>query len=369
MMKSLKNIMILTVACLALTAAASAQPAGGAEPAKPAAAPGVTLVKVQTTLGDFTLELYPDKTPASVANFVRYAREGYYEGTVFHRVMPTFMIQGGGFTKDMNKKEKGLHPAIANESSTGLENKTGVIAMARTSAPNSATSQFFINVTDNAMLDRNRERNAAYTGFGKVVEGMETIEKIRDTPVEAHPKYRTRDGAVTPVTPVVIEKVTVLQEGDLTEAMSGLLAGEKAADEAARKAANEQDAALEKKITELEQKNGKSFTKTDSGLMIMALREGSGETTPSATSRVRVHYEGSLLDGSVFDSSYKRGKPAEFGLNQVIKGWQEGVGMMKPGEKAVMIIPPTIGYGERGAGASIPPNSFLVFTVELIDIL
>ena len=122
---------------------------------------------MKTTLGDIVLELDAEKAPISTLNFLKYAQAGFYEGTIFHRVIPNFMIQGGGLTPDLEKKKDGLMPPIKNEWKNDLKNKTWTIAMARTGIPDSATSQFFINVKDNGGLDRPGARGAAYAVFGK----------------------------------------------------------------------------------------------------------------------------------------------------------------------------------------------------------
>ncbi|MCO6437371.1 MAG: peptidylprolyl isomerase [Phycisphaerae bacterium] len=168
-------------------------------------------VKMQTTLGDIVIELDAEKAPISVENFLKYVKSGYYEGTIFHRVIPTFMIQGGGFDAEMNPKSSGLMPPIKNEWQNGLKNVRGTIAMARQGGnADSATSQFFINVVDNEFLDKPQPDGAAYAVFGKVVDGMDVVDKIRNTDTRVHPKYP--GGKVVPVEPVVIQKVTLLKD-------------------------------------------------------------------------------------------------------------------------------------------------------------
>ncbi|MGD2119407.1 MAG: peptidylprolyl isomerase [Chromatiales bacterium] len=137
-------------------------------------------VLLSTSKGDITLELYPDKAPATVENFLRYVDEGFYDGTVFHRVINSFMIQGGGFDADLNKKR--THEEVRNEADNGLKNKRGSIAMARTGEPHSATAQFFINHIDNDFLDHKDKsyRGWGYCVFGKVVDGMQTVDAIAD---------------------------------------------------------------------------------------------------------------------------------------------------------------------------------------------
>ena len=167
-----------------------------AEPAKPR-------VEFETSLGNFTIELYPDKAPITVQNFLRYVDEGYYEGTVFHRVMPNFMIQGGGYTSATDQKFTGLHEKIRNEARQGLKNKRGTIAMARTGEPHSATSQFFINVVDNPGLDYPSQDGWGYCAFGQVVAGMDVVDKIKAVPTQAGGMPGERS---SPIDPPVVRK-------------------------------------------------------------------------------------------------------------------------------------------------------------------
>jgi peptidyl-prolyl cis-trans isomerase A (cyclophilin A) len=158
-------------------------------------------VKFETSLGDFVVELDEEKAPITAKNFLAYVDDKFYDGTIFHRVISTFMIQGGGFTRDMNPFPKETKSPIQNESSNGLSNKRGTLAMARTDAPHTATSQFFINVVDNDRLDYPKVKGSGYAVFGKVVEGMDTVDKIRNT------AKSNQGGPFTdaPVTPVVIK--------------------------------------------------------------------------------------------------------------------------------------------------------------------
>lgn len=174
-----------------------------AAPAAPAAAPQVTL---KTSMGDIVLELNQEAAPKSVANFLQYVKSGYYKGTVFHRVINGFMIQGGGFDKKM--KQKATRPPIVNEAKNGLKNANYTIAMARTGDPNSATSQFFINVADNAGLDYPGQDGFGYTVFGKVIKGMEVVDKIKAVPTSDSNSGAFQD---VPVTPIVIESATLLK--------------------------------------------------------------------------------------------------------------------------------------------------------------
>jgi len=184
-----------------------AQPKPAAtEIAAPANNPKVLL---HTSMGDIKVELYPDKAPKTVENFLQYVKEGFYDGTVFHRVIGNFMIQGGGMTKDLVEKRK--HAPIRNEANNGVSNLRGTIAMARTPDPNSAAAQFFINVADNKALDYKADANGVvswgYCVFGKVVEGMDTVDKIKA--VETGPQGPLQSDV--PKTPIVIEKASLVQ--------------------------------------------------------------------------------------------------------------------------------------------------------------
>ena len=162
-------------------------------------------VKLATSMGDIVLELDAAKAPKSVDNFVQYVKAGHYDGTVFHRVIKDFMIQGGGFTKD--GKQKPTQPAIKNESTNGLKNENYTVAMARTGVRDSATSQFFINTKNNDFLDYSGESPTSwgYAVFGKVVEGKDVVDKIKAVPVQ-----RSAVSEAQPLTPVVIEKAECL---------------------------------------------------------------------------------------------------------------------------------------------------------------
>jgi cyclophilin family peptidyl-prolyl cis-trans isomerase len=161
-----------------------------------------TTVIMETSQGNIRIELWPDKAPITVKNFLQYVDEGFYSGTIFHRVIEAFMIQGGGFTPDM--KQKPTHPPIKNEAAVDLKNEQGTIAMARTGVVDSATSQFFINVQDNANLNHRDEtpRGFGYAVFGKVVEGMDVVDKIKKVPTSTTGMHQN-----VPSTPVVIQHV------------------------------------------------------------------------------------------------------------------------------------------------------------------
>ncbi len=186
---------LLAVASLGLLATFSVAPAG-ARDAEPR-------VRLSTSLGDIVLQLDPARAPQTVANFLQYVRDGHYDGTVFHRVIDGFMIQGGGFTPDM--KQKPTRAPIKLEAASGLKNDRYTVAMARTGNPDSATAQFFINVADNAMLNAPNPDGHGYAVFGRVVEGKEVVDKIRAVATANRGMHQN-----VPATPVVIQSAKVV---------------------------------------------------------------------------------------------------------------------------------------------------------------
>jgi cyclophilin family peptidyl-prolyl cis-trans isomerase len=161
-------------------------------------------IEMETSMGKLTLALNRDKAPKTVDNFVQYARDGFYDGTIFHRVIEDFMIQGGGYTPDMDKKK--TRDPVQNEAKNGMKNRRGTIAMARTSAPHSATAQFFINHKDNDFLDYPGQDGWGYAVFGKVTEGMSVVDAIAKQPIR-----RSMGMSHVPKTSVVIKSVRVIE--------------------------------------------------------------------------------------------------------------------------------------------------------------
>lgn len=320
-------------------------------------------VRMHLNFGDetqsFVLRLNGERAPITVHNFVRYANEGFYEGTIFHRVIKTFMVQGGGYTAAMDLKQEGLHEGIENEWENGLKNDAYTIAMARIGGrPNSATAQFFINVVNNAQLSMAQRDGAGYAVFGHVIEGKDVINKIRDASLRADPKLAGM-GPVVPETPIVIEKVEVLDAVDMS-----------AFEKQVEKAAAERAAAKEAEMKEVLEGMAAlgEVTQTESGLHYVMMKKGEGPN-PTLESKVKVHYAGTLTNGTEFDSSYKRGTPAEFPLGNVIQGWQEAVQLLQPGGKMKVYIPYELAYGERGRPPVIPPQAPLIFEIELLEIV
>lgn len=204
MMSQWKKTFLAAAAVGGLLVASNAVAADEA-PAKAAESEKNPVVTIQTSMGTITAELFADKAPISTKNFIDYAKSGFYDGTVFHRVIANFMIQGGGLDAELNPRP-GQRTPIKNEADNGLKNERGTLAMARTNAPDSATAQFFINVKDNGFLDHRSKtpQGYGYAVFGKVTSGMDVVDKIKEVPTGNVGMHQD-----VPKSPVTIESVTV----------------------------------------------------------------------------------------------------------------------------------------------------------------
>ncbi len=302
--------------------------------------------KFHTTKGEILVKLTHEQTPGTVGNFVALAEgnlensarpqgKPYYDGLVFHRVIADFMIQGGDPTGTGSggpgyKFDDEFHPELRHD-------RAGVLSMANAGAGTNG-SQFFITHGATPWLDDK------HTVFGFVESGQEVVDAIAQGDK--------------------IDTLEIIREGEDAQNWNAVEAfrvfeGSRAKREAEQKAASE--AQLEKIAA--------GFEKTQSGLRYQFIQRGNGKKAESGRT-VSVHYSGSLENGKVFDSSYSRKKPIEFplGKGHVIEGWDEGIALLSVGDKARFVIPPYLGYGERGAGGVIPPNAVLIFDVELMDV-
>lgn len=326
-----------------------------------------------TTKGKIVVLLEYKKTPITVANFISLAEgnntqvseklkgKPYYNGLKFHRVIADFMIQGG-CPKGDGTGDPGYK--FADEITDLTHNGAGILSMAN-AGPATNGSQFFITHNQTPHLD------GKHTVFGHVVSGQDIVNSIAKNDV-INSIVIIRNGKeakkfkAEKIFKAYFEKKA---ENDKIQATKN---------DAARKALTEIAAEKQKKQAEIEAQKQKEAKEkaivefanagtTASGLKYIVLQEGTGNK-PVATSNVKVHYTGMFLDGKVFDSSVQRGETIDFGLNQVIKGWTEGVQLMPEGSKYKFYIPSNLAYGERGAGGVIPPNADLIFEIELIKI-
>lgn len=302
--------------------------------------------KFNTSKGAIVVKLEFEKTPGTVGNFVSLA-EGklenkskpqgtpYYNGLKFHRVIADFMVQGGcpqgtGTGSPGYSFDDEFHPDLKH-------NEPGILSMAN-SGPASNGSQFFITHVATPWLDNK------HTVFGKVVEGQTIVDAIKQNDK--------------------LETLEIIRVGEQAEKFNAIEAFRTFEGSRAKREEEAKNAAKESM-----DKLSAGYDETPSGLRYKILQEGNGKKA-STGANVSVHYKGQLADGTVFDSSYQRKEPIDFqvGVGQVIAGWDEGLLLLKVGDKARFVIPSNLGYGIRGAGGVIPPDATLIFDVELMSV-
>jgi cyclophilin family peptidyl-prolyl cis-trans isomerase len=300
--------------------------------------------KIKTNKGEILLILHHDKVPGTVANFIGLS-EGkiknsyksidspYYDGLKFHRVIPDFMIQTGcpngtGTGDPGYKFDDEFHPELRH-------NKPGILSMANSGISTNGSQFFITHVPTNWLDDK-------HTVFGEVIEGLDIVNEIQQDDI--------------------INSISIVRVGEDAEKWSSV-------DVFNNFNAKKEIFIKKSKLKEQQAIDSlsKDFNVTDSGLRYKILNKSNGDS-PIEGDKVKVHYKGMLIDETVFDSSYKRNQPIEFnvGIGQVIPGWDEGIMLLKKGEKAKFVIPSNLGYGEVGAGGVIPPNATLIFEVELL---
>ena len=366
-----KNLLIATITAISLTSCNSIYKKMNVDKETYASLNDGLYANLQTSKGNMIVKFEDQDAPVTVANFVGLA-EGkidnkakakgvpFYDGTIFHRVIKDFMIQGG----DPQGTGMGDPGYKFEDEKNSLEHTgKGILSMAN-SGPNTNGSQFFITEVATPWLD------GRHTIFGKVVNGIEVVDAIANVEKGAQDK---------PKTDVVLEKVSVFSKGDayknydaaklFSEGKSKIQENNKAITakiEADKKKKEAEFAANQQKLVD-DLKAGMQVTPSGLYYKITKTTEG---VVPQKGDQVSVHYAGKLVDGTEFDSSFKRNQPIDIaiGIGQVIKGWDEGILLLKEGETATLLIPSELGYGSAGAGGVIPPNAWLIFDVELVKV-
>ncbi len=366
-MRTLLTLAAVAALTLPITSACG-QTETDSEPEKAREFNNYEYVTFETSMGEMLIELNYEKAPISVENFVQYIEDGHYDGTVFHRVMSNFMIQGGGFTVDAEQKD--VRDAIKNEWKNGLSNTKFSVAMARLGRqPDSATAQFFINVSDNAFLDQPRD-GAGYAVFGEVIDGKDVVDAIRQ--VQTAPK-ETPNGAMNdwPVENVVIKKAQMLPEDEASKLRKERIAErERIAKELAEadvKLWTDALAQAKELIASQGYDVSEGYMDTETGVWTLIVEKGN-DVKPEPTDGVRVHYTGWFPNGKKFDSSRDRGAPMDHVANGFIAGWNDTLVKMGEGGRRFLVIPYDKAYGKAGR-SGIPPKAVLVFDMELVKVL
>lgn len=318
-------------------------------------------VTISTTLGDIVVELDAEHAPATVLNFMQYVFDGYYKGTVFHRVLSDSMIQGGAYTPEMEEKVRGLVPPVPGSWRSDLANHRGTIAMIRGQGPGGGgTAQFYINVVDNKRLD-DPSLTGRYAVFGRVVDGMDTVERIRHAPVGTHPNYAEGRSAVVPVAPITIKSVRLSSEFDPIQVQA-----------AAAQAVESRQHRLETLLEELEAEAGRDIEEMSQGVRYVDLRVGDGPPV-LITDKIMFNYTGKLVNGKVFETTMYS-EPKTVAVGKLIQGLRDGIigdqgrGAMNEGGHRVVVVPPELGYGATGVPRLIPPDATLIYDVEILAI-
>ena len=315
--------------------------------------PNGVYAKMETSKGEMIIQFFDKEAPVTVANFVGLAQgtientakpkgTPYYDGIIFHRVIKDFMIQGG----DPTGTGMGDPGYKFDDEKNDLKHEgKGFLSMAN-SGPNTNGSQFFITEVSTPWLD------GRHTIFGKVIQGLETIDAIANVEKGAQDK---------PKEDVLINKVTIFTKGEEYQNYNA----EKIFNEGKNKIKENNQTLETKKFEQIKE----GMQQTPSGLYYKITKQGEGKRAEKGNV-VAVHYSGKLVSGQEFDNSFRRGQPIEFpvGIGQVIRGWDEGILLLKEGDAATFLIPPDLGYGARGAGGVIPPNAWLMFDVELVKV-
>ncbi len=327
---------------------------------------GMEHVVFETNIGSIVIEVDVENAPITAENFLQYVDDGFYDRTVFHRIMENFVVQGGGFAKGMVKKK--TRPGIKNEWENGLKNLYGTLSMARLGGkPDSGTSQFFINLKDNTSLDIPRD-GAAYAVFAKVVAGMPVVDMMAmtwvattDTPNGKMQNVPVYELFIKEASRVAKEDVSMLLE--TVDKMNAPLLEKWATDDVDR-----QFAMAENLIESFDVKLDGAY-KTESGLWVLDETVGEAEDDKvQAGERVIAHYHVWLPNGQLVQTSRTNGAPITIGLktNSSIAAWIEGVPGMVPGGVRWLISPSGLAYGAQGR-PGIPSDTSLIFKIELVE--
>lgn len=310
-------------------------------------------LRMETSLGDIIFELDAEEAPTTVINFVEYAEGGEFDGTIFHRVVPDAILQGGAYTSDLEHKPRTIPQVVPDNWHIELHSTVGTIGLVRRSERfGKGTPDFFINLRDNVHHEMGNN-HGRYAVFGRVVGGHDTVNRIRNTPLDTHPKYARGYSAVVPVEPVVINSARLISRFDPEMAREVIAKRYPDPTTAVRNQFGEKAAA--------------GLVATGSGLMYVDITVGNGPRSPGPDDVIEFQYRGTFLNGTEFESTFSR-NPAVRTMSALRPGIREALGSMTEGGVRVAVIPPELAYGSDGIPGIIPASSTLIFQIELLEI-
>lgn len=310
-------------------------------------------LKMDTSLGDLIFELDAAESPTTVINFVEYAEGGEYDGTIFHRIVPDRIIQGGGYTPDLQFNPRNIPQVVPDTWHVELHSTEGTLALVRSSdRRGGSTAEFFINLTDNVHHDMGRN-HGRYAVFGRIVGGHDTINRIRSTAIGPDPRYGGGFSPVVPTTPVIINSARLITPFDVSAAQAVIDLRYPTPAIAVRKL-------FGKKVAD-------ALTDTGTGLQIADIKPGRGPRSPEPTDTIEFQYRGTFLNGEEFESSYDSREPPIRKVSSLVKGLQEAFSTMTEGGHRVVVVTPELSY-PQGIPGIIPTGSILIYELELLDI-
>ncbi len=353
----------LTLACFMLGCVTSSAYAGSPM-SKPTLQPRVKLV---TTVGNIVLELNASEAPNAVLSFVQRVEANYYDGLIFHRVLKGRLVQAGAYTPNMEQREASAVETDIVDFDNILRNERGTISAVKKSEWNNRIgAEFFINVADNFQFDQ-LESSGPYPVFGRVIKGLDVVDKISNVSVASNPDYAAGLSPLVPKRPIVIKSVEMLSPLDKKGVKDRVRSLHERAEYEAGAGRRAVQRMFDLQVKKIEKATGEKVTLLKSGLVVGDLREGIGQT-PSLDDKVYVNYRGWLLDDTELANTYIK-KPVERKVSDFVEGVRIALTTMKEGGKRMIIVPPDLGFGYGGAPSiGVPNNAFLIFDIELLEI-
>lgn len=328
-------------------------------------------VRFETSMGAFSVELDAARVPVGVTHFMDHVERGFYKGLLFHRVLKGGIVQGGAYLPTMERQRGSQRAPAGMEYHSGMNNVRGTVSLIQVIGRDDVPqAEFFVNLSTNTGLD-DSAGIVAYVPIGRVTEGMDVVDRLGGVPVAAHAKYAAGLIEVVPVAPVTIDDVKVLRKLDRAEVQRVVEERTRQAELAAAAAVTAEERDFnnaEQRLESAAKEVGTTVVMTPSGLRYVDLRVGKG-AQPLATDRAVMHFRGALLNGSVLNDTFIEEKPPTKKISELIAGLREGIGTMGEGGRRLFLVPPMIAFGKTGIPGRVPPDSWMFYEVELLELL